>query len=120
MNGPVKYGAIIYSSDIKALAQFYTELFSMKVIRETSEFISLAKDGFNVIVHTPPTIIPQQNVNTVKLFLTVDNLGAAKEKAVELGGKAFDGAWSNPLFSVCNIADSDGNHIQLREFKQDE
>lgn len=116
MNGPAKHGVIIYSSDIKALARFYTELFSMKVIRETSEFISLVKEGLNVIIHTPPTIIQQQSVNTVKLFLTVDSLDVTKKKAVGLGGKAFDGVWSNPLFSVCNIADSDGNHIQLREF----
>lgn len=116
MNGPAKHGAIIYSSDIKTLSQFYIELFSMMVIRETSEFVSLVKDGFNIIIHTPPTIMPQQSVNTVKLFLTVDNLEVAKDKAVELGGKAFDGVWANPIFSVCNIADSDGNHIQLREF----
>ncbi|WP_141397716.1 VOC family protein [Arsukibacterium tuosuense] len=106
----------MYSNNIKALAHFYTELFSMTVTRETSELISLVKDGFNIIIHIPPVTIPQSDFNTIKLFMAVDDLETAKLKAVELGGRFFDGVWSNPLFTVCNIADSDGNHIQLREF----
>lgn len=116
MNGPAKHGTLVYSNDIKALAKFYVELFSMKVTRETIDLISLVKDGFNIIVHTPPCTMPEPDFNSVKLFLTVDNLEDTKEKAVELGGQSFEGVWSNPLFAVCNIADSDGNHIQLREF----
>lgn len=116
MNGPAKYGALVYSNNIKALAKFYTELFSMKVSRETSELISLVKDGFNIVIHIPPVTMPQSDFNTVKLFMTVDDLETAKLKAEELGGQSFDGVWSNPLFAVCNIADSDGNHIQLRKF----
>lgn len=116
MNGPAKHGALIYSNDIKALAEFYTELFSMKVARETSELISLVKDGFNIIIHTPPVTMPPPDFNRVKLFLTVDNLETARLKAEQLGGQSFDGVWSNLLFTLCNIADPDGNHIQLREF----
>lgn len=117
MSSPAKYGALIYSNDIKALAKFYTELFSMQVTRETAELVSLVKDGFNVIIHIPPVTMPPVDFNTVKLFLTVDDLETAKSKAIELGGQAFAGLWSNPIFSVGNIADPDGNHIQLREFK---
>ncbi len=116
MNGPAKHGALIYSNDIKALSKFYIELFSMKVVRETTDLLSLVKDGFNIIIHNPPTVMPESDFNAVKLFLTVDNLEDAKVKAEELGGQSFEGAWSNPMFTVCNIADSDGNHIQLREF----
>ena len=118
MNGPAKYGALIYSSDINALAQFYIELFSMQVIRETESLISLVIDDFNIIIHTPPSVMPETEFNSVKLFLTVDNLENTKAKAIKFGGQAFDGVWSNPLFSVCNIADTDGNHIQIREFNQ--
>jgi predicted enzyme related to lactoylglutathione lyase len=114
MTEPAKNGALVYSNDIKALAQFYTELFSMKVTRETSDFLSLVKDGFNIVIHTPPIAMPQADFNTVKLFMAVDNIDAAKLKAVNLGGQSFEG--SNPLFTVSNIADSDGNHIQIREF----
>lgn len=116
MTRPAKHGALVYSNDIRALAYFYTQLFSMEVARETADFISLVKDSFNIIIHTPPVTMPQPDFNSVKLFITVDNLEAAKLKAKELGGQSFDGVWSNPLFTVCNIADSDGNHIQLREF----
>ena len=117
MNGPAKHGAIVYSADIKALASFYLALFSMQVARETPEFISLAKEDFNIIIHTPPFDIPEPHFSAVKLFMTVDNLAVARLKAEQLGGKTFEGEWSNPIFTVCNIADSDGNVIQLREFK---
>ncbi len=116
MDGPAKHGALVYSNEIKSLANFYIELFSMKVTRETKDLVSLVKDGFNIIIHTPPMVMPELDFNTVKLFLTVESLEDTKAKAEELGGQSFDGMWSNPLFTVCNIADSDGNHIQLREF----
>tara|TARA_B100002049_G_C15914690_1_gene305435 strand:- start:98 stop:451 length:354 start_codon:yes stop_codon:yes gene_type:complete len=116
MNGPAKYGALIYSNDINELAQFYIDLFSMRVTRKTNSLVSLVIDDFNIVIHTPPSIMPESDVNSVKLFITVDNLENAKEKAIKLGGQAFDGVWSNPLFSVGNIADIDGNHIQIREF----
>lgn len=116
MNGPAKHGALVYSNDTKGLANFYIELFSMKATRETMDLVSLVKDGFNIIIHTPPTVMPEPDFNTVKLFLTVESLEDAKAKAEELGGQSFAGEWSNPLFTVCNIADPDGNHIQLREF----
>ncbi|ACV27210.1 conserved hypothetical protein [Kangiella koreensis DSM 16069] len=90
----------------------------MEVTREISDFISLERDGFNIIIHIPPIEMPQTNFNPIKLFMTVDNLDTAKVRAQELGGQSFEGEWSNPLFTVCNIADSDGNHIQLREFKE--
>ncbi len=118
MTKPAKNGALIYSNDIKALANFYIELFSMEITRETPEFISLIKDGINIIIHVPPFEMPPTNFNTIKLFMSVDDLDEAKEKAKSLGGQSFEGEWSNPLFTVCNIADSDGNHIQLREFKE--
>lgn len=116
MAGPAKHGVIVYSFDIKALTGFYTALFSMRVARETPELISLVKDSFNIVIHTPPFDMPKPHFNTVKLFMTVDNLAAARLKAQQLGGKVFDGEWSNSIFTVCNIADPDGNVIQLREF----
>lgn len=116
MNGPAKHGAIVYSADIKALAGFYTALFTMQVARETPELISLIKDGFNIVIHTPPFDMPEPHFSAVKLFMTVNSLAAARLKARELGGKVFEGEWSNPIFTVCNIADSDGNVIQLRAF----
>jgi len=116
MNGPAKHGALVYSNDIKALAKFYVELFSMEVAREAIDLVSLVKDGFNIIIHTPPVVMPKTDFNSVKLFLAVDNLNGTKVKAAELGGQSFEGEWSNPMFRVGNIADSDGNHIQLREF----
>ena len=116
MNGPAKNGALIYSNNIHSLAKFYTELFLMNVTRETSELVSLVKDGFNIVIHVPLTTMPTPDFNSIKLFMAVDDLNAAKLKAEQLGGQSFAGVWSNPIFKVCNIADSDGNHIQIREF----
>lgn len=116
MSGPAKYGALVYSNDINALAKFYTELFAMQIVRQTTELVSLLKDGFNIVIHIPPATMPQPEFNSVKLFLTVDNIKTAQAKAVALGGQSLAGVWSNPLFSVANIVDPDGNHVQLREF----
>jgi len=116
MTPPPKSGVIIYSNNIKALSEFYIEMFNMALLRGTGDFISIGSDDFNIVIHIPPIEIPENNFNTVKLFLTVESHEQAREKVVALGGIALDGEWSNPLFKVCNIADPEGNHIQLREF----
>ena len=118
MSSPPKSGVIVYSRDISKLSQFYVDMFEMSVQRETEEFISIAKDGVNLVIHTPPIELPNNNFNTVKLFLTVENLAESRQRAIELGGESLPGEWSNQLFKVCNIADSEGNHIQIREFAQ--
>ncbi len=116
MNGPAKYGAIVYSKDIGRLAKFYIGFFGMVLLKETEQLISLGKDGFNIVIHVPPVEISGENFGSVKLFLTVDNLALAKDSVESFGGKSLPGEWSNPIFKVCNIVDPDGNHVQLREF----
>ncbi|MGJ8680318.1 VOC family protein [Paraglaciecola sp.] len=116
MKGPAQFGVIVYSTDIKGLAEFYVAMFGMSIGREATEFISLSHDGFNLIIHVPPVEIPTNNFNTIKIFLTVDSLEQAKLKVIRLGGDTLEGEWGNPIFKVCNIADPQGNHIQLREF----
>ena len=117
MSGPAQNGVLIYSSNLPHLAEFYEQLFGMRVTRETKDFINLDKDGFDLIIHVPPFDMPQDSFSPIKLFLTVQNMEATREKAINLGGKAFDGEWANPIFKVSNIADREGNHIQIREFK---
>ncbi|MBU2879138.1 VOC family protein [Aliiglaciecola sp. 3_MG-2023] len=117
MSGPAQNGVLIYSKNLTNLAEFYEKLFGMTITRETQDFISLDKDGFNLIVHVPPFEIPQESFSPVKLFLSVQNMEATRKEAIKLGGLAFDGEWSNPIFKVSNIADREGNHIQIREFK---
>ena len=116
MTAVARHGVLVYASDIQVLADFYQSLFKMRVVRQTDELISLMQDGFNIIIHLPPSEIPQKVFNSVKVFMTVDNLAQARAQAITLGGQVFDGEWANPIFKVCNIADSDGNVIQLREF----
>lgn len=113
---PAQHGVIIYSNDIKALSQFYIDMFGMNILHENSELVSLGDSSFNIVIHTPPIEIPPQNFNTVKLFLTVESHLESRSRAEKLGGKALPGEWSNPIFKVCNIEDPEGNHIQLREF----
>lgn len=88
----------------------------MALLRETDDFVSVGNDGFNIVIHTPPIEIPSRKFNTVKIFLTVESHEEAKAKVTELGGEVLEGTWSNPVFKVCNIADPEGNHIQIREF----
>lgn len=116
MPGPAQHGVLIYSGNLPQLADFYVQLFDMHITRETKDLISLDKDGFTLIIHVPPFDIPAGSVSPVKLFLSVQNMAATREKAIALGGSAFDGEWANPIFTVSNIADSDGNHIQIRQF----
>lgn len=113
---PTQYGAIVYSMNIKRLADFYVSLFDMQVIRKTGALISLEKQGFNLIIHTPPYPLPQETFNPVKLFLTVDSMQNTRVESLKLGGSVLEGEWKNPIFKVSNIVDPDGNHIQIREF----
>ncbi|MDX5407582.1 MAG: hypothetical protein LPK11_11175 [Chromatiaceae bacterium] len=118
MSGPAQNGVLIYSGDLSNLSEFYEKLFGMRIVRKTKDFISLETNGFNVIIHTPPFELPNTAFSPIKLFLTVEDMAMSREQAVKLGGQAFEGEWSNPLFKVSNIADRDGNHIQLRQFNQ--
>lgn len=88
----------------------------MRVARKTNDFIGLEVNGFNLIIHVAPFDMPNTTFSPIKLFLTVDDMAKAREEAVKLGGQALEGEWSNPIFRVSNIADRDGNHIQLRQF----
>ena len=117
MSGPAKFGAIVYAKNIQALSEFYMKMFGLSVLHETTELVSLGGDGFNIVVHTPPIELPVRTFNTIKVFVAVTSLEVSRRQAIELGGKALEGEWSNPIFKVCNVADPEGNHIQLREFK---
>lgn len=118
MSGPAQNGVLIYSNNLSKLAEFYEQLFDMHLVRKTSDFISLDKNGFSLIIHTPPFEITKVIFSPIKLFLTVTDMEKTREKAVVLDGQVFDGEWENPIFKVSNIADCDGNHIQIREFNK--
>ncbi|MBU2114868.1 MAG: hypothetical protein KKE94_13980 [Gammaproteobacteria bacterium] len=118
MSAPAQNGVLIYSGDLSNLSEFYETLFGMRVVRKTNDFISLETNGFNLIIHVPPFDIPTKTFSPIKLFLTVDDMAMSREQAVKLGGQVFEGEWSNPIFKVSNIADRDGNHIQLRQFNK--
>jgi predicted enzyme related to lactoylglutathione lyase len=116
MSGPAKFGAVVYAGNIQLLSAFYLKMFGLRILHETDELVSLGGEGFSIVVHAPPVKLPESNFNTIKMFVAVGNLEEAKCQAVELGGKALEGEWSNPIFKVCNIAAPEGNYIQLREF----
>ncbi|NRQ41608.1 hypothetical protein HRH59_03370 [Rheinheimera sp. YQF-2] len=118
MSGPAQNGVLIYSGDLGNLSEFYEKLFGMRVVRKTNDFISLETNNFNLIIHVPPFEMPTKAFSPIKLFLTVDDMTMSREEAVKLGGQVFEGEWSNPIFKVSNIADRDGNHIQLRQFSK--
>ena len=117
MSGPAKFGVIVYANNIQALSEFYMKMFGLSVLHETTELVSLVGEGFNIVMHTPPIEFPAQNFNTIKVFMAVTSFELSRRQAIELSGKTLEGEWSNPIFKVCNIADPEGNHIQLREYK---
>lgn len=117
MSRSTKFGAIVYARNLQALSKFYLNMFSLSVAHETDELVSLGGESVNIVVHSPPIEIPERNFNTIKMFVAVESIENARHHATELGGEALEGEWSNPIFKVCNIADPEGNHIQLREYK---
>ena len=118
MSGPAQNGVLIYSGDLSRLSEFYEKLFGMRVVRKTNDFISLETHGFHLIIHVPPFAMPDKAFSPIKLFLTVDDMAISRAEAVKLGGQVFEGEWGNPVFKVSNIADRDGNHIQLRQLNR--
>ena len=118
MSGPAQNGVLIYSADLSNLSEFYETLFGMQIVRKTKDFISLETNGFNLIIHVPPFAIPPNTFSPIRLFPTVEDMAASRAQAVKLGGQAFEGEWGNPVFKVSNIADRDGNQIQLRQFSK--
>lgn len=116
MSKPANFGVIVYAKNIQLLSNFYIDMFGLSVIHKTTELVSLVKDDVNIVIHTPPIDLPDNNFNNIKAFITVNNLEEAKRKSIELGGRVLEGEWSNSIFKLCNIIDPEGNHIQLREF----
>jgi predicted enzyme related to lactoylglutathione lyase len=116
MSGPAQHGVIIYANNPDTLAQFYQQFLSMDIVRSSNDFIVLAKPGLNIIIHVPPFDMPPERFNSVKLFTSVDHLQQAQQRLLELWGKTMPGEWSNPLFTVCNVCDPEGNMLQLRQF----
>lgn len=116
MHGPAKHGVIVYTNDLDRLAKFYSTLFNMQIHKSSAQMHSLIGDGLNIVVHVPPEPLPDTRYNAVKLFITVNSHAETHERAKKLGGQSLEGEWANPVFSVTNIADCDGNIIQLREF----
>lgn len=116
MTGPAKSGVIVYSHHIQSLAQFYIAFFDMRVTYESDELLYLESSGLNLVIHQPPIELYEPFFNRVKIFFTVNSLIEARSRVKELGGRVLEGVWSNEVFSLCNVADPEGNHIQLREF----
>lgn len=122
MAGPAKSGAFLYAHDVSVLVEFYARLLGANVVRQTSDFTILACEGLQLIVHelpegidVPPSLESPRE-SSVKLFFSVANLDDANRQLVELGGETAQGMWNNPIFSVCNAVDPEGNIFQLREF----
>ncbi len=120
---PAKSGAFVYAHNVSVLVDFYSMLLSANVVRQTPDLTILACEGLQLIVHELPEGIKvppnseSPRESSIKLFFSVANLDVANQRLVELGGKTMQEVWSNPVFSVCNAVDPEGNIFQLREFK---
>ncbi|WP_018981568.1 VOC family protein [Salinimonas chungwhensis] len=120
MSKPARQGVIIYSNNTEDLAAFYESVFAMDIIKTSKQWVTLECEGLHIVVHVPPQQFPPERMNTIKLFISVDSHHDAHQSVTEAGGKSLPGEWANPLFSVSNIADPEGNIVQLRVFAASE
>lgn len=119
MQGPAEFGALLYASNTKKLAEFYCQTFGFTLLHATTERHILHKDGWQLIIHQFPDFVTRGDQraarkNTLKLFFTTDNIDACKTSIARHGGQLLHGTWHGPGFTLGNALDPEGNPFQLR------
>lgn len=119
MQGPAQFGAILYASNTKTLADFYCQTFGFTSQHANSERHILRTQGMQLIIHQFPHFVTlgEQRAarkNTLKLFFTTDDIERCKATIERLGGQLLHGTWQGPGFTLANALDPEGNPFQLR------
>jgi predicted enzyme related to lactoylglutathione lyase len=117
---------VLYARNLARMQEFYQTLFRLEVEHAAPDHVVLASPVSRlIIVQTPQAIAsniqisdpPTRRTETpIKLVFEVENIGAARAAAPDLGGRidAPDSEWTYQECRVCDGQDPEGNVVQLR------
>ena len=127
MQAATSLHAVIYAKEAGAVALFYEQVLKLVRVEESSSFVLLADNGYelsvvampahlaeNVEVQSPP--IPREET-PVKLSFLVPDIEARRHAVLSAGGslKPAEAAWSWRGQLHLDGLDPEGNVFQLRQ-----
>lgn len=124
-----KAAAVLYAKNLAKISEFYTQVCTLPVVQSASDYVVLESADYQlVILSIPVTIAAAITVATppvrregtpIKLVFFVENLGATRKLAADLGGQLnpAEREWSFQDWTVCDGHDPEGNVVQFREHK---
>jgi predicted enzyme related to lactoylglutathione lyase len=121
----MKPGVVLFTADLKRLAQFYAAVTDLSVTLSDDQITVLESDTFQLVVHLlagePAVSVPPRirEDSYLKPFFPVASLAETRKKAAAYGGqlRPASAEWEAPErgFRACEASDPDGNVIQFRE-----
>lgn len=116
---------VLFVNSLESQTNFYLQVLNATVSSKSEEYATLSTDNFELTLHQ----IPEQYQEAIqtppqiredcawKPTFDIDNLGAAREAASQLGGTIKDPGFEWPLdgFVYCDGSDPEGNVIQFRQ-----
>ena len=128
MPGPARAGAVLFAKDVADLVRFYESVLGMTCVHQDADHAVIENPDLQLVVHGLPDHIAQQIALStpptpraqvpVKLFASVADLDAALEQVHAGGGVAVGAAWQGPGFRAVDVADAEGNVVQLRAWPE--
>jgi predicted enzyme related to lactoylglutathione lyase len=122
-----RFGSVIYATDVRVLADFYSKVTSLHVRESTSEYVMLEESVYFLVVLQIPTRIaesitldrpPRRRENTpIKLILPVSSIATARDTVAANGGELNppEREWEFHGIRRCDGIDPEGNVFQLQE-----
>lgn len=115
---------VVFSIDVRRLADFYEAVLGTRPIDEPSGDIRLLNDREEVLIHSIPARIAKtieirvppeaRDGSAIKPVFDVGSLQAALHEVREKGGVVTDRSFSLDGLIRHDVLDTDGNVIQLR------
>ncbi|MFL6575221.1 MAG: hypothetical protein ACJ8MR_01275 [Povalibacter sp.] len=125
--GKVHAGAVLFTTRMDLLADFYQHVLELSVRKRTQEYVVLESRTFSLTLH----LIPEQHakhirlespprirqVSAIKLSLPVASIARSREQASHFSGCVYqpDQEWTYEGTRVCDGWDPDGNVFQIFE-----
>ncbi len=117
--------AVLFTINLKSIAQFYEQVVGMHVRKAGDDHIVLEKNTFRLVVHQIPeqyarsiviSMPPKvREASAIKLCFAVASLARSRDVAASLSGCVYapDREWQYEGTTVCDGWDPDGNPFQL-------
>jgi len=110
-------GIFIYAADIVRVAAFYESVIGLTRLDTKADVISLQSPELLLIIHKSapefcetPTSPPKKREGVaIKVILTVNDLGRARNQARTMGGNIFEQVYDIPGGQSTNAMDPEGN-----------